>query len=283
LLRKYGPRAGIGADFSILDQEDATDLVNLSRAELGHADAKKRFPKKEALHYVYSRHVNTDIPVDQILADEYPQFVEYAPDVLRIFDDYSRRKAERNLVDYDDLLLFWGAMLDVADVGDRLAGHYDHILVDEYQDTNLLQARILRGMCRAGTRVSVVGDDAQSVYAFRGATIRNILDFPRHFADTHIVTLSQNYRSTQPILDTSNVVISRATERYTKDLWTERTGGEKPWLVTGQCVPVGGAQGILIFHGVRQSGHRFKCDGDALRPGGDRSDMRPGRRNNGDR
>ena len=232
LLRKFGPRVGIGGDFTILDQEDAADLMHLSRAQLGYASAKRRFPKKEALQYVYSRHINTDIPVDTILADEYPQFAEYAPDVLRIYADFSRRKAERNLVDYDDLLLFWAAMIDAPDVGERLAALYEHVLVDEYQDTNLLQARILKGMCRTGAAVSVVGDDAQSIYAFRGATIRNILDFPREFPGAHIVTLSQNYRSTQPILDTSNVVISRAAERYTKELWTSRTGGDKPWLVT---------------------------------------------------
>src|SRR6185436_4409819 len=112
LLRKFGARAGVGSDFTILDQEDAADLMALSRAQLGYADKKKRFPKKETLHHVYSRHVNTDIPVIEILADGYPQFSQFDADVLRIFADYTRRKAERNLVDYDDLLLFWVAMLD---------------------------------------------------------------------------------------------------------------------------------------------------------------------------
>ena len=237
LLRKFGIRAGVGGDFTILDHEDSCDLMHISRAQLGFADKKKRFPKKETLQQVYSRHVNTDIPVLTILADEYPQFEEYEPAVLRIFADYTGRKAGRNLVDYDDLLLFWGAMLDAPGLGEKIAGLYDHILVDEYQDTNNLQARILRGMCRTHSNITVVGDDAQSIYAFRGATVRNILDFPRTYPGAHTVTLSQNYRSTQPILDTSNVAISRARERFTKDLWTQRTGGEKPWLVTAADEP----------------------------------------------
>ena len=232
LLRKFGSRAGIANDFTILDQEDAVDLMHLSRAQLGYADKKKRFPKKETLHQVYSRHINTDIGVGDILAEDYPQFEDFSPDIIRIFADYTRRKTERNLVDYDDLLLFWAAMLDAPGLAGQVAGMYDHLLVDEYQDTNLLQAKVLRGMCRAHANLTVVGDDAQSIYAFRGATIRNILDFPRTFQGASIVTLAQNYRSTQAILDTSNVAISRAAERYTKDLWTDRGAGEKPWLVT---------------------------------------------------
>jgi DNA helicase-2/ATP-dependent DNA helicase PcrA len=233
LLRKFGSRAGIGGDFTILDQEDAVDLMDLARSQLPAAERKaKRFPKKETLHHVYSRHINTDIPVQDILAGEFPQFEEFGPKVMNIFADYTGRKAERNLVDYDDLLLFWNTLLDAPDIGDRIRSLYEHILVDEYQDTNLIQARILAGMCRAHGNLTVVGDDAQSIYAFRGATIRNILDFPKTFRGARTVTLSQNYRSTQPILDTSNVVISRAAERYTKDLWTQRAGGEQPWLVT---------------------------------------------------
>ncbi|HKS07054.1 MAG TPA: ATP-dependent helicase [Gemmatimonadaceae bacterium] len=232
LLRRFGSRAGIANDLTILDQEDAVDLMHLSRAQLGYADKKKRFPKKETLHQVYSRHINTDIPIEDILAEDYPQFEEFCPDILRIFADYTQRKSQRNLVDYDDLLLFWAAMLDAPGIAEQVAGLYDHLLVDEYQDTNLLQARVLKGMCRTHANLTVVGDDAQSIYAFRGATIRNILDFPKTFSGASIVTLSQNYRSTQAILDTSNIAISRARERYTKDLWSDRGPGEKPWLVT---------------------------------------------------
>lgn len=235
LLRRFGPEAGLPGDFTILDQSDAEDLMGLSRIALGLGDKTKRFPKKETLHHVYSRHVNTDIPVGAILREEYPRFVEFEDDFARVFADYTERKQQRDLLDYDDLLLYWALMLESAPViAARVAGLYDHILVDEYQDTNVLQARILKGMCRTHRNITVVGDDAQSIYAFRGATIRNILDFPAEYAGAKTVTLEENYRSVQPILDATNLLISRAEERFSKELYTRRTGGEKPWLVTAQ-------------------------------------------------
>jgi len=235
LLRQFGASAGLPADFTIMDQGDAQDLMQLARGALGFAKTAKRFPKKETLHYLYSRHVNTELPIDELLHRDLPHFLEYEEQIVSLFADYTLRKQERNLVDYDDLLLFWATMLEASpDLAARIAGLYDHVLVDEYQDTNLLQARILRGMCSAHRRITVVGDDAQSIYSFRGAHFRNILDFPKAFPDTTLVTLAQNYRSTTPILTLSNTLISRAEERFTKDLWTTRQGGEKPWLVTAK-------------------------------------------------
>ena len=235
LLRKFGSVAGLPSDFTIMDQEDAQDLMHMARVHLGYGDKSKRFPKKETLHHVYSRHVNTELPVAAILSEEFPAFADYGPDFARIFAGYTERKGERNLVDYDDLLLFWAALLEApGDVGLRIARLYDHVLVDEYQDTNVLQARILRGLCRTHQNATVVGDDAQSIYSFRGASFRNILDFPRQFPGATIVTLEQNYRSTQPILNTTNTLITRAKERFSKVLWTERSGGERPWLVTAR-------------------------------------------------
>src|SRR5690242_11061053 len=235
LLRRFGPEAGLARDFSIMDQGDAEDLMQLARANLGYGKQEKRFPKKETLHHVYSTHLNTEKPVEEIVEREYPQFIEFSRDIVRIFAEYTSRKHERNLVDYDDLLLFWALMLEQSEnLADRIAGLYDYILVDEYQDTNLLQARVLRGMCRGHRNITVVGDDAQSIYSFRGASFRNILDFPRQFDGSAIVALEQNYRSTQPILDVTNTLISRALERVTKQLWTVRTGGERPWLVTAR-------------------------------------------------
>lgn len=235
LLRAYGESAGISRDFTILDQGDTTDLMGFSRAHLGFGTKKSPFPKKETLQRIYSRNVNTEIPVERLINDEFPQFRDHVADVVRVFADYTARKAERNLVDYDDLLLFWAGMLEASpELAQRLSSLYDHVLVDEYQDTNLLQARILRGMCRTHRNITVVGDDAQSIYSFRGATIRNILDFPQHFPGATLVPLEQNYRSTQPILDVTNKLISRSRERYTKQLWTERTGGELPLLVAAR-------------------------------------------------
>lgn len=238
LLRRFGPDAGLPADFTILDQADATDLLGLARSALGYGDLKNaprgapRFPKAQTLLSVYSRHVNTDRPVADLLAEQWPHFLSWAGDLERCFADYVRRKGERNLLDYDDLLLSWALLLEQAPpIAAQIRALYDHVLVDEYQDTNPLQSRILRGLCTSG-RLTVVGDDAQSIYAFRGATIRNILDFPHQFPGTRIVTLEQNYRSTAPILETTNTLISRSTERYSKRLWTDRDGGEAPWLVT---------------------------------------------------
>jgi DNA helicase-2/ATP-dependent DNA helicase PcrA len=233
LLRQFGPEAGLARDFSIMDQGDAEDLMQLARGNLGFGKSEKRFPKKETLHYVYSRHINAEIPIEELIEREFPQFLEQMPGMVRVYADYVSRKSERNLVDYDDLLLFWALMLEQSPaLADRIAGQYDHILVDEYQDTNLLQARILRGMCRTHSNITVVGDDAQSIYSFRGASFRNILDFPKQFAGAQVVMLEQNYRSTQPILDATNTLISRALERFTKALWTQRAGTEPSWLVT---------------------------------------------------
>ncbi len=234
LLRKFGHVAGVPSDFTIMDQGDAEDLMQLSRAALGVvAKKKKRFPGKETLHYIYSRHINTEVPIEELLNDEYAAFLDYLPSIEAIYADYTERKAERNLVDYDDLLLFWLGMLESSEsLGERIAGMYNHILVDEYQDTNVLQARILRAMCRTHSNIAVVGDDAQSIYAFRGASFRNILDFPASYPNTTLVALEQNYRSTQPILDVTNELISRATERFSKTLWTAVEGGERPWLVS---------------------------------------------------
>jgi DNA helicase-2/ATP-dependent DNA helicase PcrA len=235
MLRMFGAAAGLAKDFTILDQGDAEDLMGIARARLGFAQRHTRFPKKETLHWVYSRHVNTEIPVEQILRQELSQFAELGEEFRRIFVDYTARKAERNLVDYDDLLLFWAVMLEQApSLAERMASLYDYVLVDEYQDTNLLQARILRGLCRSHRNLTVVGDDAQSIYSFRGAEVRNILEFPQQFPGTQVVTLERNYRSTQAILDATNALIARAPRRYTKNLWTDRTGGEPPWLVTAR-------------------------------------------------
>jgi DNA helicase-2/ATP-dependent DNA helicase PcrA len=233
LLRQFGGRVGIASDFSIMDQGDAVDLMGIARANLGAGRKDKRFPKKETLHWLYSRHVNTEFAIEDILHEEVPQFLDYSHEILRIYAEYISRKQERALMDYDDLLLTWALMLENSpDLATRIAGMYDHVLVDEYQDTNQLQSRILRGMCGAHRNITVVGDDAQSIYSFRGASQRNILDFPRHFSGARLVTLEQNYRSTQPILDVTNTVISRALERFTKNLWTKRAGGDRPWLVT---------------------------------------------------
>lgn len=231
-LRQFGQHAGIGEGFTILDQGDSEDLMHLARAALGLGARERRFAKKETLQALYSRHINTDRTVEALLRDGYPQYIEDLADIGRVFTEYVERKAARNLVDYDDLLLFWAAMLESEALGDRIRAKYDHVLVDEYQDTNVLQSRILRGLAATHRNVTVVGDDAQSIYAFRGATVRNILDFPAQFPGATVITLDRNYRSTQPILDTANAVLSQATEGFRKQLRShDDRPGELPWLV----------------------------------------------------
>src|SRR4051812_13221986 len=234
LLRKYGQQAGLPSDFSIMDQGDAEDMMQLARNTLGLGKQEKRFPKKETLHYIYSRHVNCEIAVDHIVETDMPQFADDVPAINRLFGEYTARKQQRNLLDYDDLLLYWSLMVEQPALAAIIAGLYDHVLVDEYQDTNILQARILAGMAKPHRNISVVGDDAQSIYSFRGANYRNILDFPKQFPGVKLVTLEQNYRSTQPILDVTNTIISRAPERFTKNLFTDKPGGMRPWLVTAR-------------------------------------------------
>jgi DNA helicase II / ATP-dependent DNA helicase PcrA len=231
-LRQFGARVGIADGFTILDQSDAEDLMHLARAAKGFASRERRFAKKETLLTLYSRHINTDRTVEELLAESYPQYSDDLADIAQVFGAYVERKTQRNLIDYDDLLLFWAAMLDTPHVGDQIRARYDHVLVDEYQDTNRLQARILAGLCQSHQNVTVVGDDAQSIYAFRGATVRNILDFPAAFPGTTIVTLDRNYRSTEPILATANAVLAQASEGFRKQLRSvdDRTG-ELPWLV----------------------------------------------------
>ncbi len=231
-LRQFGAQAGIAEGFTILDQGDAEDLMQLARATLGLGARERRFPKKETLQALYSRHINTDRTVEDLLRESYPSYVDDLADIGRVFAEYVERKTARNLVDYDDLLLFWAAMLESEPLAGRIRSRYEHVLVDEYQDTNVLQSRILRGLCATHGNVTVVGDDAQSIYAFRGATVRNILDFPAQFPGTTIVTLDRNYRSTQPILDTANAVLAQASEGYRKTLRSiDERPGELPWLV----------------------------------------------------
>jgi len=188
-------------DFTIMDQGDSADLMQLSRAQLGYAAKIKRFPKKETLQYVYSRHINTGIPVEDIVRDEYAQFVDYLEDFGKIYGDYVRRKQERNLVDYDDLLLFWALMLEASpELRQQIGGMYDHILVDEYQDTNALQGQVIDRMAMVKKNVTVVGDDAQAIYSFRGSSFQNILGFPERYSGAATFRLTRNYRSTPEIL-----------------------------------------------------------------------------------
>ncbi|MFH0981480.1 MAG: ATP-dependent helicase, partial [Planctomycetota bacterium] len=232
LLRIYGRALGLTGNFTVMDQGDAADLMNLIRNELGLAKSKRRFPHKRTLADLYSRMVNAQEKLSDAVRRNFPWCVEDIDGIRRIFEVYTERKRDHNLLDYDDLLLVWNALAAAPGVGATVADRFEHILVDEYQDTNPIQSELLRGMRQRYQNIMAVGDDAQSIYSFRAATVRNILDFPKHFPGTRIVTLEQNYRSTQPILEASNAVMAQARERYTKKLWSERRSEQRPVLLT---------------------------------------------------
>ena len=232
LLREYAAQIGLGENFTIHDRGDAEDLMGLVRHELGLSSSTRRFPQKRTCLAIYSRTVNTCAPLAEVLKEAFPWCAEWEAELKRLFGAYVEAKQQQQVLDYDDLLLYWSAMVAEPALAAQVGGRFDHVLVDEYQDTNLLQAAILRAMKPDGRGLTVVGDDAQSIYSFRGATVRNILDFPQQFGQpARIVTLERNYRSTQPILDVSTALIAGAAERHAKTLWTDKPSAGRPQLV----------------------------------------------------
>ncbi|MDR5732503.1 ATP-dependent helicase [Caballeronia sp. LZ025] len=232
LLRDYADIVGLAPSFTINDREDSADLMNLVRHELGLSSKEKRFPAKSTCFAIYSRVVNTGASLATVLDQSFPWCREWEADLKRLFAAYVSAKQSQSVLDYDDLLLYWSHLAAEPAIAADLSSRFDHVLVDEYQDTNRLQASILLAMKPDGRGLTVVGDDAQSIYSFRGATVRNILDFPQHFdPPAATVTLDRNYRSTQSILEASNAVIGLAAERYTKDLWTDKASAQKPGVV----------------------------------------------------
>jgi DNA helicase-2/ATP-dependent DNA helicase PcrA len=250
LLREYAQRIGLAASFTVHDREDSADLLNLVRTDQGLHDSAKRFPQKHTCLSIYSRVVNTRQPLPDVLASTFPWCSAHEAELRRLFAGYVEAKQRQDVLDYDDLLLAWSMMLENEALAEELGQRFSHVLVDEYQDTNRLQAAIIRALKPDGRGVTVVGDDAQAIYAFRGATVRNIMDFPGQFSPAAaIVTLERNYRSTATILAASNAVMSRASERYTKDLWTERRAEERPVILN---VPDEIAQATYIAEQVLQ-------------------------------
>jgi DNA helicase-2/ATP-dependent DNA helicase PcrA len=232
LVREYALALGLNNAFTIHDREDSADLMNLVRHELGFSKMTKRFPMKGTCLSIYSRTVNAEADLGEVLGNYFPWCVEWHGELRALFGAYVEAKQKQNVLDYDDLLLYWAQMMIEGAIAQDVASRFDHVLVDEYQDTNRLQASILMGLKPNGRGLTVVGDDAQSIYSFRAATVRNILDFPAQFSPkAEIVTLARNYRSTQPILAAANAVIELAAERFTKNLWSDRASAERPALV----------------------------------------------------
>jgi DNA helicase II / ATP-dependent DNA helicase PcrA len=233
LIREYADRINLHRSFTILDRSDSADLISLVRQDLGLASKEVPFPTKDTCQAIYSLMINSKNPLKTILLGEFPSCARWKNQLRDLFQEYEKAKRRQNVLDYDDLLVRWADLMSVRDVGRHIRSRFDHVLVDEYQDTNRLQAEILFKLRPKGCGLTVVGDDAQAIYSFRGATVRNILDFPDQCEPrARTVTLEQNYRSTQPILEASNKVIGLAKERYSKNLFSERTSKQKPFLTT---------------------------------------------------
>jgi DNA helicase II / ATP-dependent DNA helicase PcrA len=236
ILREYAERIGLASNFTIHDRGDSEDLMAWVRhGQLASEATKTRFAGAATCLAIYSRTVNSEAPLSEVLRDTYPWCAALEEKLRALFGTYVSVKQAQQILDFDDLLLYWAGMMRIPELAGEVGALFDHVLVDEYQDTNTLQASILRLLKPDGRGVTVVGDDAQAIYSFRAATIRNIFDFPRQYTPpATVIALERNYRSTEAILIASNAVISLATERYTKNLVTERAGGERPRLVTVQ-------------------------------------------------
>jgi DNA helicase-2/ATP-dependent DNA helicase PcrA len=232
LLRIYSNALGLGESFTVIDRSDAEDLLNDVRGELGLDKSDVRFPKKGTCLAIYSRCVNASEPVEEALRAHFPWCAAFGEPLRQLFKAFTLRKQQQNVLDYDDLLLFWFHLMQDDALSADVRRRFDAVLVDEYQDTNALQASILQRLCPDGRGLTVVGDDAQSIYSFRAATVLNILEFPRMYPGAAVLKLEQNYRSVQPILGATNAVIAQCPKRYNKDLFSTRESAQKPRLVT---------------------------------------------------
>src|SRR5207248_2969809 len=224
LLRRYSAKLGLSPNFSVLDRGDAADLMDLVRFELGFSKSERRFPRKDTCLAIYSHRVNTQGALADTLASCFPWCAEWEAELTRLYRTYVERKLANQALDYDDLLLYWHAMLGEEHLAREIGAGFDHILVDEYQDTNVLQAEILRRLRPGGKGLTVVGDDAQAIYSFRAATVENIRGFAAAYGAAS-VALQDNYRSTQPILDAANALIG-------KQLRSVKGAGARPRYVS---------------------------------------------------
>jgi DNA helicase-2/ATP-dependent DNA helicase PcrA len=237
-LREYAPRIGLDPAFTVHDREDSADLMNLVRHEIGFSKTQTRFPTKGTCLAIYSRAVNSQQSLEDVLDSNFSWCADWANELRQLFGAYVEAKQRHNVLDYDDLLLYWVHLAAEPAIAAEISERFGHILVDEYQDTNALQASILFALKPDGRGLTVVGDDAQSIYSFRAATVRNILDYPSQFGTAaQLITLDQNYRSTQPILAAANAVIALASERFSKNLWSDRRSNDRPLLVSVRDEP----------------------------------------------
>jgi len=238
LLRRFGARLGLTANFTILDPEDARELMEAATSDRKIPTLERRFPKGDVLQDLYSYTINTGRSFTEVLAEHAPHFSELETEIVSVFQRYRERKRQGNAVDYDDLLLLWKKLLDeVPAAATELRSSFDHVLVDEYQDTNRLQGEIVDGMAKLKKNVTVVGDDAQAIYSFRGASFENILGFPQRYPDVQTFRLTRNYRSTPEILALANASIAHNEKQFPKELAASRESGALPAVVALPDIP----------------------------------------------
>jgi DNA helicase-2/ATP-dependent DNA helicase PcrA len=232
ILRQYADRVGYPKSFSIADRADSEDIINVVRTELGFAKQEKRFPKKRTILSILSKSINTLTPIENVVCNDYPQYIGESKAILEIAAAFIGYKQRNGIMDYDDLLVQLLALLEGhSEVRDSLSQQYQFIMVDEFQDTNFLQAEITHHLGSAHQNILAVGDDAQSIYSFRGANFRNIMEFPKRFSNCTITRLEKNYRSTEPILSFCNALMLPATEKYEKHLFSGIDSPQKPVFV----------------------------------------------------
>ncbi len=252
LIRRNAARLGLDESFSVLDRGDAADLIDVVRHELGFSKTGKRFPRKDTCLAIYSHKVNTQCALAETLQAAFPWCAEWELELTRLFRGYVERKLQNQALDYDDLLLYWHAMMGDAHVAAQVGGLFDHVLVDEYQDTNVVQAEILQRLRPGGAGLTVVGDDAQAIYSFRAASVENILGFEKQY-QARTITLEQNYRSTQAVLDAANALMAESSSGYRKNLSSKDGEGARPRYVT---VADDSAQGEYVVERVLEARER---------------------------
>ena len=250
ILRKYASQLGLNPGFAIMDRVDAEAAISILRKEMDTGSKHRSFPRKHTLANIFSRAVNKMTTIEDVVYDDYSHLSSDMEAISRLFQGYQRHKREHQLLDFDDLLVYLQQLLkNHPDIRERISSSFRYIMVDEYQDTNKIQAEILYLLTGAHQNIMVVGDDSQSIYAFRGANFRNIMEFPKMFPDTRIITLEENYRSVQPILNLTNVIIDQATEKYSKTLFTQKSGGATPVLVGARDE---NSQSLFIVHKIQE-------------------------------
>ena len=238
LLRHYAKHVGLDPAFTVIDRGDAADLLDTVRTEMGFSGKGQRFPRKDTCLGIYSYRVNTQKSLKETLESQYSWCAHFEEDIGKLLRGYVERKSQYRVLDLDDLLLYWHAMMGEDRIAKSVGGHFDHVLVDEYQDTNKLQGDILMALKPDGQGMTVVGDDAQAIYSFRAAAVENILGFPDRFRPkAEVVTLAQNFRSSQSVLDAANALMADAPRQYRKHLLSMRGQGPRPKMVTVEDLP----------------------------------------------